>query len=190
MLDPLKQKLLDQALQALRYVLRTKGRSLTVADLDAAFVALGQRSLDETQPTNEVDREHGVAHEASRPPARVRISPTIAADYQARHVFPELRPPNGEPPGSYFIDHPVSRRIAQAVYDDAVEQAARGGSLERRSLTLAYNALARRARLNFGSDWFGLESDADRRDPGDFRAQAPVVDALLRTASQMPNQKP
>lgn len=168
MLDPLKRKLLDQAKVELEEALRSK---LSGANQSRS-------------------RERNTVNNASRASARVRISPTVAADYQARNVFPDLRPSTGKAPGRYFAVHEVPRAVAQAVYDDAVEQAARGGSLERRSLTLAYNALARRALINFGDHWLGSEPGTDCQDPGDFRAQAPVVDALLRTASQMPNQKP
>lgn len=116
----------------------------------------------------------------SRALTRVRISPTIAADYQDRKVFPDLRPPNGEPPGRYAVDHAVSRALAQAIFDDAIEQAARCGSLERRSLTLAYRSLASRTSHNFSDrPWHWSHQGAACPDPVNFREQAPIVAALL-----------
>lgn len=112
--------------------------------------------------------------------ARIRISPTVAADYQSRGVFPDLRPPRSEDVGRYVIEHTVSRALAQAVFDDAVEQAARGGTRERRSLTLAYNALARRTSMNFGKAWSPYNPGAARPDPDHFGEQAPIIDDLLR----------
>lgn len=66
----------------------------------------------------------------------------------------------------------------------------KGESFTAADLDAAFVTLASRGHFNLGGDWPALESVADCRDPGDFRAQAPVVDALLRTASQTPNQKP
>ena len=191
MLDPLKKKLIAQAKAELGEVMddliRTKGRSFTAADLHDA---LEQRCLNDAQPAKEVDRMPTALNNGRRAPARVRISPTVAADYQTRNVFPDLRPPDGKPVDRYFMDRAVTRAVAQAVFDDAVEQAARSGSLERRSLTLAYNALARRTSLNFGDGWNPYDPSTACSEPCDFREQAPVVDALLRAVSQTPNGKP
>ncbi len=120
--------------------------------------------------------------------ARVRISPTIAADYQARNVFPDLRPRNGEPPGRYFFDHTVSRAVAQAVFDDAVEQAARAARVKCRVLTLAYRSLAKRTSINFSDEgremWSHYHPEAGP-DPTDFRKQAPIVADFLRAAREI-----
>jgi len=119
--------------------------------------------------------------------AHVRISPSIAADYRARHVFPYLWPPNEEPRGSYPVDHMVSRAVAQAVFDDAIEQAARyRGSLKHRGLTLAYNTLAKRTSRNFGGEWSPYNPGALCPDPADFPEQASIVDALLHAISRPP----
>lgn len=190
MLDPLKEKLIAQAKAELEKLMWgapvVDGKPPMIeADFMAHLLQSKQSGADRIY-----DRTRSAVSHASHTPARVRVSPTVAADYQARNVFPDLRPPIGEAPGRYFVDHEVSWAVAQAVFDDAVEQAARGGSLERRSLTLAYRALARRASAEFGYTWNRHDPCTACPDPADFQEQAPIVDALLRTVSQPPDGKP
>jgi len=80
-------------------------------------------------------------------PVHIRISPTVAKDYELRGVFPDLRPAHAvrklHPGYLYSVDRPK----AAMILDDAVEQSSQRRT---RELTLAYNRLSKRIRTRCG----------------------------------------